>query len=251
MSLNLEDAIAQLREKLLSGEFPPGLKLREIAIADSLDVSRTIARLAMGALEHQGLLVRERNRGSRARSFTIDEIADAIEVRAELEAMAVRISAERGLKSETVQALQSLIADGKTLLVAGMRTEQQREAWTAMNSGFHDELIEASGNWALKVAIEQISVLPLVSAAALIFDRRRVDNGLAQLKISHEDHVAILAAILARQSHRAEALMREHAFRSAQNKRVNLSDPDTMALARRLPGGALIVDKLNATPKRK
>ncbi|MEE4237763.1 MAG: GntR family transcriptional regulator, partial [Anderseniella sp.] len=77
----MEDATETLRNKLLAGGFPPGKKLGEVAVAEEIGVSRTLARLAMSALEHEGLLIREPNRGSRVKRFTVTEIVDAIEVR--------------------------------------------------------------------------------------------------------------------------------------------------------------------------
>ena len=128
MSVQLEEATDRLRQMLLDGGFTPGKKLREISVAESLGVSRTIARLAMSALEHEGLLTRELNRGSRTRAFDVEEIIDAIEVRGELEAMAARLAAERGLPPETLDQLQLSISEAEELLAAGIETEESRTA---------------------------------------------------------------------------------------------------------------------------
>lgn len=252
MSINLEDATELLRQQLLSGEYEPGSKLKEVVVAQKLKVSRTIGRLAMSALEHEGLLVREPNRGSRTRAFTIKEIADAIEVRGELEAMAVRLAAERGISKRLHDDLQGLLEEAEDLLHLGITDEDQRSRWTEMNARFHDCLVEAAQNWALKVSIKQISNLPLVSTRAIIFDRTDVELGWRQLHATHREHTAILAAVVHKQGHRAEALMREHAFTNAQNKRTNLADEATLRQARRLPGGSLVViDAIPTPPKRR
>ncbi|WP_300556612.1 GntR family transcriptional regulator [Maricaulis sp.] len=240
MSIALEEATTALRCRLLAGDFDPGTKLREISVAEDLGVSRTLARLAMSALEHEGLLTREPNRGSRVKRFSIKEIADAIEVRGELEAMAVRQAAERGLDAAMDARLEQILGSLEEVLAQGVTTDAMRDRWVDLNSTLHDCLVEASGNWALKVSISQMSRLPLVSPSALIFDRKDHENGHRQLVASHADHVEIVAAIRARQGHRAEARMREHAFMNARNKILNLADPETMDLARALPGGPLI-----------
>lgn len=240
MGFGLEDATEVLRHKLLAGGFAPGLKLREAVVAQELGVSRTLARLAMSALEHECLLIREPNRGSRVKRFSIKEITDAIEVRGELEAMAVRQAAERGLRPEVDAKLAAVIERSETLLAEEIDTEAKRAEWVALNADFHALLIAASGNWAVGMAIAQMSHLPLVSSSAIIFDRKNIEKGHRQLAGAHADHVEILAAVRARQGHRAEARMREHAFMNACNKRVNLADPETMELARALPGGPLI-----------
>ena len=96
----VDRATQALRELVLAGRFPPDEKVPEEVVARELDVSRTLARLAMGALEREGLLHREPRRGSRVRGFSIDDMTGAIEVRGELEAMAARFVAERGLADD-------------------------------------------------------------------------------------------------------------------------------------------------------
>ncbi len=240
MSLALDDVITTLRQQILRGEYEPGTKLREVSVSAKLGVSRTLSRLAMSALEHEGLLTRAPNRGSRVRTFGIGEIADAIEVRGELEAMAVRLAAEQGLSQQVHDRLRSAIARSEELLADGVSTDEARQNWIELNETIHTALISAASNWALATAIDQMSSLPLVSARAIIFDRHDLERGLRQLASAHADHVAIVEAVRTRQGHRAEGLMREHAYRNAQNKRANLSNPKTMALARQLPGGWLI-----------
>ena len=80
----LERATEHLRDLVLRGTFPADLKLPETKVAELLGVSRTPARLAMAALEQDGLLVRLPRRGFRVRNFSLDEVVEAIEVRGEL-----------------------------------------------------------------------------------------------------------------------------------------------------------------------
>lgn len=240
MTLALDEATEALRHRVLSGAFTPDAKLREATVAEEFGVSRTIARLAMSSLENEGLLTREPNRGSKVRHFTIQQICDAIEVRGELEAMAVRQAAERGLTAATDAALGALMDWSAVLVAGGARSDAEQREWSALNQRFHDLLIEASGNWALKIASEQMARLPLVSPSAVIFERADPAKAQRQLALAHADHQEVLDAVRARQPHRAEARMREHAVASARNKRSNLVDPETMAFARGLPGGPLI-----------
>nr|WP_272903649.1 GntR family transcriptional regulator [Sulfitobacter sp. M22] len=236
----LVDATAALRSKILSGTFDVGKKLREVTVAEELDVSRTIARLAMSTLEHEGLLVREPNRGSWIRLFSIEEIADAIEVRGELEAMAARKVAEHGLSDESIRTFQAIIDDSDTLLKAGVRSAADQSTWRELNVSYHATLISASQSRALPNSIEQISHLPLVSTSAIVFDKTDDALGQHQLEDAFADHVEIFDAMKARQGMRAADRMREHAYKNAQNKRRNLADPKAMKAARALPGGALI-----------
>ncbi len=240
MSVQLEAATAALRQAILGGAFAPEERLREVAVAETLSVSRTLARLAMSALETEGLLLRLPNRGSRVRAFSLLEIADAIEVRGELEAMAARLLAERGLPEVEGAILQSCVERAESLLTQGVTTQSQRQEWVAMNQAFHDAMIAGCGNRAIALAVHQVSLLPLASASSIIFDLGDSAHGATQLRRSHEDHCLLLKAIAARQGGRAEAILREHAFRSAENRRHNLVRSKNTAAIEGLPGAHLI-----------
>src|SRR3954470_20452153 len=95
----LERATEALRDLVLRGTFRTEVKLPEARVAELLGVSRTPARLGMAALERDGLLVRLPRRGFRVRSFSLDEVVAAIEVRGELEAVAARLVAEKGMEA--------------------------------------------------------------------------------------------------------------------------------------------------------
>lgn len=240
MSAQLEAATAALRQAILGGAFSADERLREVAVADALNVSRTLARLAMSALETEGLLLRQPNRGSRVRAFSADEIADAIEVRGELEGMAARLLAERGLPAKVTETMEDCLQKAEVLMAGDMTDLPTRRAWTQMNQRFHDAVIGGCGNRAIGVAIRQVSLLPLASASSIIFDLKDIAHGHGQLLRSHEDHRLLLEAIAARQGGRAEAIFREHAFRSAENRRHNLALAENARALTGLPGAHLI-----------
>src|SRR5881394_2200586 len=63
-------ALLRLRELLLSGEFEPGARMSELPLVERLGVSRTPLRLALNALEHEGLLRLLPGGGYVVREFT-------------------------------------------------------------------------------------------------------------------------------------------------------------------------------------
>lgn len=121
MSIALEDATDALRRKVLRGDYMPAAKLREVGVAEDLGVSRTIARLAMSMLEHEGLLSRAPNRGCRVNRFSIEQIVQAIEVRGNLEAMAARQAAERGLSEDVDSAFDDILQRSAQALAMGVQ----------------------------------------------------------------------------------------------------------------------------------
>ncbi|WP_421882399.1 GntR family transcriptional regulator [Pacificispira sp.] len=240
MATQLDQITQNLRELILEGAYEPGAAVREVAVAEKLGVSRTLTRLAMAALEQDGLLLREPNRGFRVRSFTLDEVADAIEVRGELEALAARQAAERGLAPALAAQLRAILAEAEAVAREGFEDLSNRSRWIDLNGAFHSGIVEGSANKALPPALDHICRVPLAGPRAIVFNRTVPDQGIAQLNAAHDDHVQILDAILNRQGQRAAALIREHAYRSGRNKRVNFDALQHTAVWPALPGVALV-----------
>ena len=237
---SLENVTQKLREMILAGYFDPGNKIREMALAERLAVSRTPIRLALEIIEKEGLLVSAPRRGFAVREFTIDEVVDAIDVRGQLEGMAARLAAERGLDAKVAERIQRCISEATEIVEAESMNDEDRARWVENNSCFHASLVEASGNAVLAASIEYVARLPLVPPSAIPFDtsnpvamRQQMDGALA-------DHRAVFDAINKRQGARAEALMREHAYHSRENKRRNIGEIKANRQATHLPGLDLI-----------
>jgi GntR family transcriptional regulator, vanillate catabolism transcriptional regulator len=222
MASRIETVTTRLREMILAGEVDPGARLREVPLAQRLGVSRTPLRLALGELEKEGLLERLSTRGFKVRAFLMEQVADAIDVRGVLEGMAARIVAERGVDATTRRELEQCLAEGRALtdhppggLIDPMR-------WAAMNARLHWTIVRAAQNPALAAALEHNERIPLAAAATIAF--RSAVQALAYplLRRAHDDHVSIVEAITRREGVRAEALFREHAYRSRENKQILL-----------------------------
>lgn len=240
MSLQIETITSLLRDELLAGTFEPGTRLGEIALARRFDSSRTPVRLAMAALEREGLLVYEPNRGFRVRGFTIADVAAAIEVRGELEAMAARLAAERGITAEDENALEQELEQAERCMATGLVHENERVAWIEMNRAFHGRICEAAGNIPLKSAVEHICRIPMAGPEAIVFDATDSGRTRDQIRAAHLDHVRAFEAIRARQGTRAAAIMREHAFRSGQNKKDNFDAMKAAHIRPPVPGLRLV-----------
>jgi DNA-binding GntR family transcriptional regulator len=78
----------QLREAILSGQFPPGMTLNQRDIADQLSVSRMPVREAFRALELEGLIRGLPRRKAVVVTLQPEDIADIYDILATLEARA-------------------------------------------------------------------------------------------------------------------------------------------------------------------
>ncbi len=225
MSRQIHSVTRELRRRIVSGQYPAGHRLLELALSAELGASRTPIRLAFGELEKEGLIERLPTRGFRVRAFNARDIADAIDVRGTLEGMAARLVAERGVDPQVLEALRQDIQIGKDLLARAASRSHTLDgaAWIAMNARFHATLVEAAGNTALVGALEHVARRPLAGAAALSLHGVSPQLEYRFIERAQADHEDIVQALAAGQGARAEALMREHAFRSRENKRELLA----------------------------
>ncbi|NLD55422.1 MAG: GntR family transcriptional regulator [Burkholderiaceae bacterium] len=243
-SRQVERVVLRLRQYILEGRFAPGEHLAEIPLSAMLGMSRTPVRSALAVLEREGLLVSAPRRGYCVREITVDQILDAFEVRGALEALACRLALERGLPAQTIAALRECMEEGESLLAVGRFDEAGATAWGAMNSRFHAEIVNAANNQPLEDALEHNARLPMVAAGAIAFHAGNLDAAFELMKRAFEEHVDILDALLRGQAGRAEALVREHAYKSRRNLEVALKEvratPSRRDVAR-IPGLKLIV----------
>jgi GntR family transcriptional regulator of vanillate catabolism len=214
--------VALIRADILAGRFAQDSRVAEEMIAKERGVSRTPVRHALRALEQEGLLRRLPRRGYRVRSYTISEIADAIEVRGELEAMAARIHAEAGWLRDTRKILIGLNEESTALVQREDLTSEVRLRWAALNLEFHDALVLGTGKIGLVHAYEHLKRMPLVSPRAMVFEREIGLRTREQLAAAQLDHDRLIAAIDARKGQRASEIMRDHAIKSGDAKRKNV-----------------------------
>src|SRR5690349_22062808 len=132
-------AVIELREKILSGELPGGMRLFEVPIAELLDISRTPVREALSRLTEEGLLDRLPSGGFVVRRFGFSDVIDAIELRGVMEGMAARLAAERGVEPEAIEKISEtvrLLDDcfGEKL------DDVDFDAYSELNERFHHQL---------------------------------------------------------------------------------------------------------------
>jgi DNA-binding GntR family transcriptional regulator len=82
-----------LRRAIIEGLLSPGEILRQDNLAKHFSVSRIPVREALRQLESEGWIEAERNRGARVSSVSAAEVREIYEIRAVLEATALRAAA--------------------------------------------------------------------------------------------------------------------------------------------------------------
>lgn len=96
-----------LRQRILTGRYGIGERIKENQVAEELKVSRTPIREAFKQLEKEGLIQSIPNRGSFAMGFTKQDIQDIYEVRAAVEMLAVERAVSR-ISDEELRTMQEI-----------------------------------------------------------------------------------------------------------------------------------------------
>ena len=218
-STRFESVVETLRAAILAGEFQAGERLHEVKLTARLGVSRTPVRAALQKLASEGLLDYTPNRGYTLRELSISEVISAYEVRAVLEGLAARLSAERGLNDGAIATLQQALRDGDDLLRNGQITDDHRAQYSRMNACFHETIHVSAGSRLLNETVYLCQQVPVSSPRYVVaFEERDVRR-------RHDDHHRIFEAIIGREPWRAEMLMRDHVASVKSSLVRSLSSP--------------------------
>ena len=139
--LPLRDVVFNtLRQAIITGEFAPGERLMEIALANRLGVSRTPVREAIRKLELEGLVVMIPRKGAEVAKITEKDLRDVLEVRSSLEELAAELAAER-MNDEVKENLEKALKEFEEAIES-----DDNAAIADSDVDFHDVIFEATGN---------------------------------------------------------------------------------------------------------
>ena len=145
--------------------------MSELPLVERLGVSRTPVRLALAALEHEGLLRGLPGGGYVVREFTEADIDDAIELRGVLEGTAARFAAERGADPPRPARAAR---DQRAIAELVHRADYESfERYVGLNERFHARLLKMARSPLLERALEAIVSLPFAGPSAFVHDRGR------------------------------------------------------------------------------
>jgi DNA-binding GntR family transcriptional regulator len=188
----------RIRHQIVTGVLQPGDRLMEPVLAEDLGVSRTPVREALRRLEQAELVRRNpRDLGRYVHRPAPDEIREVLGVRAVLEGYAARLAAER-VAAEELDSLADLHAQAELAIDAGDTTRL-----VELNTQFHDGINAASRAPHCVALIDALRDRILQYRFAFL----RTDESRLS---SCREHLAILAALRARDADHVELLVRRH-----------------------------------------
>ena len=188
-----------IREAIVDGRLEPGRRLKEEELARELGISRTPIREALLMLQAEGLVDAIPNRGAMVRVHTSADLEDLYQLRALLEGYAARRAATR-ISNEQVEALRESCDRFDEL-----DSEKELRELVRENMVFHSTILDVAGSARLASMVRRVIELPLVYRSYIWYSPD-------QKRISAHYHRQIVTALTARDSERAELIMKEHVF---------------------------------------
>jgi DNA-binding GntR family transcriptional regulator len=186
VSLNIYEQAAEVR-------------LDERQLAQDLGISRTPVREAMAQLEREGFVRSVPRRGVYVVRKTKQEVIELITAWAALESMAARLITQIAADAE-IARLRAMFAtfENGTL-------HAKLDEYSEVNIEFHQTIIRMSRNRVLIDLAENLFTHMRMIRRKTIVEKDRADRSI-------RDHMNIIEALEARDTARAEALVRDHAI---------------------------------------
>jgi DNA-binding GntR family transcriptional regulator len=201
------DVYRILWDRILARQLHPGEKLSDLRLSEELGVSRTPVREALHRLEKDGVVIAEPNRGFFVASYDRRDIEEIYELRAALEAFALRHAAIAVSPAAFREQLDEL--DRVAHLLQEAETDEERaaayEAFLEVDRGFHSFLLDNSNNRRL------VSVLDGLWAQIAVFQKAGLmiagwtDKAL-------EEHRTIINHLVAGDTDAAAKALEAHIF---------------------------------------
>lgn len=216
-SLHKEVAVL-LRDRIFDSSLAPGSFIDEVALCEALKISRIPLREALKVLAVEGLVRHEPRRGSFVNEVTEQDLDEIFQVMALLEGRCAFEAARRASDAD-IAALDVLHERLKAHADAGRILD-----YYATNFSIHEAIITLADNRWLAIVIADLrKILKLARLQQL-----RAPGRLAQ---SLNEHLAIYAALRARDCEGADAAMRTHLTRQREALRELARDQKCRQLA--------------------
>ena len=180
------------------------IRLDERQLASDLGVSRTPVREALAQLEREGFVRSIPRRGVYVVRKTRREVIELITAWAALEGMAARLATQSASDQE-ISALRQMFATFE-----GGEVQAKLDEYSEVNIEFHQAIIRMSHNQVLIDMAENLFTHMRMIRRKTIGEMDRADRSI-------RDHIDIIEALEARNTNRAEELVRNHALGLAEH----------------------------------
>ncbi len=207
----IDQVYSRLRDAIADLTLPPGERIRQAELADSLGVSRQPVSHALQLLKRDGLVCDSGRQGLEVAPIDADHLRQLYQVRTALDGLAARLAATRmaqgTLGEPALSRLQEAVAAGMAMTRGTPVARQVR-----IEVAFHTALHDASGNplIAQTVAPQWPHIMRAMAATL---------GAMPMQEVVWHEHGEIVARIAAGDADGAEAAAREHTEADGGNAR--------------------------------
>ena len=202
-----DKAYTALRNLIVSSDIyrsRTDIRLDERQLAQDFGISRTPVREAMVQLEREGFVRSVPRRGVYVVRKTKSEVIELIQAWAALESMAARLLTQSASDAD-IAGLRRMFTTFE-----GDKLHAKLDEYSEVNIAFHQTIIELSGNQVLIRLAENLFTHMRMIRGSTIGEDDRVERSI-------RDHMNIIHALEARDTERAEDLVRQHALGLAEH----------------------------------
>ena len=189
--------VSRLRDMIIEGQIPAGLRIHEGTLCQQLGISRTPLREALKVLATEGLVELIPGRGARVRKLTAKDVQDMLSVLGVLENLAGVLTCQKATDAE-IQEIRRLHDEMIAFYAAG-----DSLPYFKRNQQIHALMIAFSGNEALASVHDILQAR--MKRIRYIGDQKQ-DTWAAAVA----DHETMIAALEARDGERLSAALVEH-----------------------------------------
>lgn len=150
-----------LKSAIQTGQLAPGAHLVEDTLREQYQVSRTLVRNALRRLSDEGLVTIEANRGAFVASWTSDDAAEVMAIRAMLEPYAAQLAAQRRTSGQLDQLIKLCDAMEACERIRGDRF---RDELARQNHELHQLVLECAASPRLYNIAANLTRAPSCSA---------------------------------------------------------------------------------------
>jgi DNA-binding GntR family transcriptional regulator len=203
----VEQVYARLLDAISEGSLQPGTRLNQEDIAAGFSVSRQPVLQALRLLKKDGFVEDAPGRGVQVTQLNVNWIAQVYQVRGSLDALAVRLAAERGAQID-----HQVMQQGRALNQSG-----DVQSMIQADLAFHRAIYQASGNPLIAQSIDlHWHHLKRVMGAVLQSSHQR--------QTVWDEHEAIAHAMAAGDPDLAVRLVQQHAHTASVQLTARLSE---------------------------
>jgi DNA-binding GntR family transcriptional regulator len=204
----------QVKGMILRGEIPPGRRIIENEVADSMGISRTPVREAVHRLATEGFLNPLPKGGYAVRGLTLSGVEETFDIRSTLESFAAFLAAKR-FADEELFPLEEKIDEFQRCLDGNDLSELTR-----INTDFHELLYALSRSPRLIKMIHDLR-------DDIFLLRKVMLNSADMARLSNKDHREMIRAMKKRDSEKVEKLVKKHILRGKEYllKEIGKGDP--------------------------